>query len=199
MRVEPVTLENIFVRLEPLEERHREPLRAAGEDPELWRFAVINQHGANFDAWMDDRLNATRQGPDLTFAVIDKATSAAVGSSSYLGVVLAHRRLEIGWTWYQRRCWAGAVNPSCKRLLMGHGFEALGLNRIELKLDATNTRSWNAVERLGAKYEGTFRHHMAMPDGRLRDSAYFSVLRSEWPAVKAGLDARLAAFKPSLC
>jgi RimJ/RimL family protein N-acetyltransferase len=198
MRLEPAILENDFVRLETLEERHREPLRAAGDDPDLWRFAVTNQHGSNFDAWMDDRLNATRQGPDLAFAVIDKATGSAIGSSSYLAVELAHKRLEIGWTWYARRCWAGAVNPSCKRLMMGHGFESLGLNRLELKLDATNTRSWNAVERLGAKYEGTFRHHLVMPDGRLRDTAYFSVLREEWLAVKAGLDARLAAFRPSL-
>lgn len=187
-------LENAFVRLEPLEERHREGLRDAGDDPELWRFAAINQHGADFDAWMDDRLAASAAGPDLTFAAFDKETGGCVGSSSYLAVVLAHRRLEIGWTWYPKRFWAGAVNPSAKRLLMGHGFETLGLNRIELKLDATNTRSWKAVDRLGAKHEGIFRHHMVMPDGRRRDTAYFSVLAAEWPAVKAGLDARLAAF-----
>lgn len=82
---------------------------------------------------------------------------------------------------------------------MAHGFETLGLNRIELKLDATNQRSWRAVERLGAKYEGTFRQHMVMPDGRLRDTAYFSVIRPEWPVVKAGLDSRLRAFLPSGC
>lgn len=199
MRVDPVILENNFVRLEPLAERHREPLRAAGDDPDLWRFAVINQHGADFDAWMDDRLEAAARGPDLTFTVIDKGTGAVAGSSSYLAVVLAHKRLEIGWTWYAKRFWAGAVNPSCKRLLMGHGFDSLGLNRLELKLDATNQRSWKAVERLGAKYEGIFRHHLVMPDGRLRDTAYFSVLAAEWPEVKAGLDARLAALKPSGC
>jgi len=94
---------------------------------------------------------------------------------------------------------AGAVNPACKRLLRAHGFETLPLNRIEVKLDATNARSGKAVERLGAKYEGTFRQPMTMPDGRLRDTACFSVIRPEWPTVKAGLDARLAAFGPSLC
>jgi RimJ/RimL family protein N-acetyltransferase len=82
---------------------------------------------------------------------------------------------------------------------MGHGFDALGLNRLELKLDATNQRSWKAVERLGAKYEGIFRHHLVMPDGRLRNTAYFSVLAPEWPAVRDALDARLAAFEPSGC
>lgn len=198
-RLEPVTLENAFVRLEPIEERWREGLRAAGDDPDLWRFASINQHGRNFDAWMNERLEANASGGELAFVVIDKATGAVAGSSSYLAIALAHWRLEIGWTWYAKRFWAGAVNPSAKRLLMEHGFETLGLNRIELKLDATNARSWKAVERLGAKYEGIFRQHMVMPDGRLRDTAYFSVIRPEWHAVKAGLDARLAAFRPSLC
>jgi RimJ/RimL family protein N-acetyltransferase len=198
-RLDPVVLENAFVRLEPLSEGRREGLRAAGDDPDLWRFASINQHGADFDAWMEERLEANRRGAELTFAVIDKASGVAVGSSSFLAIALAHKRLEIGWTWYAKRFWAGAVNPSCKRLLMGHGFETLALNRIELKLDATNQRSWRAVERLGAKYEGTFRQHMTMPDGRLRDTAYFSVIRPEWPAVKAGLDARLRTFEPSGC
>jgi RimJ/RimL family protein N-acetyltransferase len=196
-RIEPVILENDFVRLEPLEERHREPLRMAGDDPLLWRFAVINQHNANFDAWMDDRLAARPVGIDLPFAVYSKSAGAYAGSSSYIAISLRHRRLEIGWTWYARRFWAGAVNPSCKRLLMGHGFDRLGLNRIELKLDATNERSWKAVERLGAKHEGIFRHHLVMPDGRLRDTAWFSVLKAEWPFVRDELDRRIAAFQPS--
>lgn len=197
--IDPVILENDHVRLEPLAERHREGLRVAGADPDLWRFASINQHGVNFDDWMEERLGANERGAELTFTVVEKRSGAVVGSTSYLAIVLAHKRLEIGWTWYAKRCWAGAVNPSCKRLLMGHGFEALGLNRIELKLDATNTRSWRAVERLGAKHEGIFRQHMSMPDGRLRDTAYFSVIWPEWPFVKAGLDARLQAVDHSGC
>jgi RimJ/RimL family protein N-acetyltransferase len=198
-RLAPVTLENVFVRLEPLAERHRDGLRAAGDDPDLWRFASVNQHGRDFDAWMAERLEANERGVEMTFTVFDKASGAVAGSTSYLAIVPAHRRLEIGWTWYPKRFWASAVNPACKRLLMAHGFETLQINRIELKLDATNARSWRAVERLVAKYEGTFRQHMIMPDGRLRDTAYFSVTRPEWPAVKAGLDARLTAFGPSLC
>jgi RimJ/RimL family protein N-acetyltransferase len=197
--IDAVVLENAFVRLEPLIEGHREGLRGAGRDRDLWRFASINQHGADFDAWMDERRAANAGGGELTFTVFDKASGDVAGSTSYLAIVLAHKRLEIGWTWYAKRFWAGAVNPSCKRLLMAHGFETLGLNRIELKLDATNERSWKAVERLGAKYEGIFRQHMTMPDGRLRDTAYFSVIRPEWPSVRSGLDARLSAFQPSLC
>lgn len=182
------------MRLEPIGERHREPLRRAGADPDLWRFASVNQHGADFDAWMDDRLDASAKSADATFAVFDRKTSAYAGSSSYLAVVPEHRRLEIGWTWYAKAFWASALNPACKRLLLTHGFEGLDLNRIELKLDATNERSWKAVERLGAKFEGVHRAHMQMPDGRIRDTAYFSIVRAEWPGVKAGLDRRLAAF-----
>ena len=194
MKLEPVILENAFVRLEPLEERHREPLRTVGNDPELWRFANVNLNNDNFDAWMDHRLTEIASTSDLTWAVFDKRSQSHAGSTSYLAVVLAHKRVEIGWTWYGKAFWAGPVNPSCKRLLFAHGFETLGLNRIELKLDASNTRSFKAIERLGAKFEGVHRSHMVRPDGRLRDTAWFSVIREEWPQVRDGLDARLATF-----
>ncbi len=193
MTVSPV-LENAFVRLEPLEERHREALRAAGDDPDLWRFASVNLDNSNFDAWMANRFSGVAKDGDVCWAVFDKASAGYVGSTSYLAMVPAHKRLEIGWTWYAKRVWAGPVNPSCKRLLFAHGFEAMDLNRMELKLDARNERSFRAIERLGAKFEGVHRSHMVRPDGRLRDTAWFSVIREEWPAVRDGLDARLAAF-----
>lgn len=194
MTLSPVTLENAFVRLDPLEERHREPLREAGNDPDLWRFANVNLDNTNFDAWIDHRLTETVKSGDLTWAVFDKASNSYAGSTSYLAVVLAHKRLEIGWTWYAKRVWAGPVNPSCKRLLLAHGFDTLGMNRMELKADARNQRSCKAMERFGAKFEGIHRSHMVRPDGRLRDTAWFSVIAEEWPGVRDGLDARLAAF-----
>jgi N-acetyltransferase len=194
MTLSPVTLENAFVRLDPLEEHHREPLREAGADPDLWRFANVNLDNTDFDAWMDYRLAEVPKAGELTWAVFDKTSESYCGSTSYLAVVLAHKRLEIGWTWYAKRVWAGAVNPSCKRMLFAYGFETLGLNRIELKADARNQRSCKAMERFGAKPEGIHRSHMVRPDGRLRDTAWFSVLREEWPAVRDGLDARLAAL-----
>ena len=194
MTLSPVPLENAFVRLDPLEERHREPLREAGNDPDLWRFANVNLDNTNFDAWIDHRLTETVKSGDLTWAVFDKASNSYAGSTSYLAVVLAHKRLEIGWTWYAKRVWAGPVNPSCKRLLLAHGFDTLGMNRMELKADARNQRSCKAMERFGAKFEGIHRSHMVRPDGRLRDTAWFSVIAEEWPGVRDGLDARLAAF-----
>lgn len=193
MKLQPVTLENAFVRLDPLEERHREPLREAGNDPDLWRFANVNLDNTNFDSWIDHRLAEIEKG-DLTWAVFDKASKTHAGSTSYLAHVAIHKRVEIGWTWYAKRAWAGAVNPSCKRMLLAHGFDTLGLNRIELKADARNQRSCKAMERFGARFEGIHRAHMVRPDGRLRDTAWFSVIREEWPAVRDGLDARLAVF-----
>lgn len=194
MTLTPVALENEFVRLEPLEERHREPLRSAGDDPDLWRFAFINLNGSDFDAWMTYRLREIKRTGDVTYAVFDKAARGYAGSSSFLCYVPWFKRVEIGWTWYAKSVWASAVNPSCKILMMGHCFETLGLNRVELKLDATNERSWRAVERLGAKHEGIHRAHMVMPDGRIRNTAWFSVIREEWPSVRSGLETRLAAF-----
>ncbi len=196
MRIEAIVLENAFVRLEPLEERHREPLRAAGNDPELWRFANVNLDNADFDAWMEHRFAEMARAGEMTYAVYDKASDSHVGSTSFLAYVPVHRRVEIGWTWYAKRVWAGAVNPSCKRLLLAHGFETLGLNRVELKADARNERSCKAMARFGATFEGVHRSHMVRPDGRLRDTAWFSVIREEWPAVRDGLDARLATFNP---
>ena len=188
------TLENEFVRLEPLNDSHRAPLREAGDDPDLWRFALLNQYGSDFDAWMTYRLSEMERTEEITFAVFDKRAQKLVGSSSFLSVVPWFKRVEIGWTWYSKPAWGGPVNPSCKRLMLGHCFDALGLIRVEFKLDATNERSWRAVERLGAKHEGVHRAHMIMPDGRFRDSAWFSILKNEWPAVRDKLDERLAAF-----
>src|SRR4051812_43258907 len=124
MTLTPPTLSNQHVRLEPLAEHHREPLREAGSDPDLWRFANVNLDNTDFDAWMDNRFAEIAKGADLTWAIFDKASGTFCGSTSYLAYVPAHKRVEIGWTWYAKRVWAGAVNPSCKRLLLAHGFDA---------------------------------------------------------------------------
>jgi len=196
--VEPQTLENAYVRLEPIKERHREPLRIAGSDPDLWRFHTLNHNGGRFDHWFDSYLEGTHaKGTEVCWVVFDKASGPCAGSTSYLvagNIPLPFRKVEIGSTWYAKPFWAGAVNPSCKRLLFAYGFEQLGLNRIELKLDATNIRSFRAIARLGARFEGIHRAHMVMPDGRIRDTAWFSVLKEEWPTVRDGLDARLTKF-----
>jgi RimJ/RimL family protein N-acetyltransferase len=192
MQPEAITLENTHVVLEPLNERHRAPLRDAGADPALWRYATRNQHNADFDDWFDSRL-AAASGDDATFAIFEKAAGAYCGSSSFIDHDKRHRRIEIGWTWYRRASWSGAVNPAAKHALLSDAFGRLALNRVQLKVDALNERSQGAVLRLGATREGVLRQHMVMPDGRLRDSVIFSVVREEWPQIKARLEERLSA------
>lgn len=194
MTFEPPVLENDFVRLEPLAPEHREPLRAAAADPELWRFHPLNHMGRNFEGWFDWYVGRAAEGQEFTWAVRDKASGEVAGTTSYLAPSWPNKKVEIGNTWYAKRFWAGAINPSCKRMLFSLGFDQLDLNRVELKLDATNIRSFRAISRLGARFEGIHRAHTVMPDGRLRDTAWFSVLKHEWPEVRAGLDARLEAF-----
>ena len=192
--IQAPTLENRFVRLEPFTEAHRQGLQAVAEDKELWRYAPINQWNADFNNWFDTARGAMAKGEWIPFAVRGLESDKIAGSSSYLNIVPAHKRIEIGWTWYAKPFWAGAVNPSCKLLLMGHAFDTLKWNRVELKCDARNARSRAAIAKLGAKEEGTLRKLTLMPDGHWRDTVYFSVLAEEWPGVKAGLEARLSSF-----
>ena len=183
-----VVLEGHGVRLEPLSPAHVADLLPVAQDPEVWRYLSLP---APRDAGeMSAIVEAAAADPDRTaWAVV--VDGRAVGSTSYLDVDLAVGGLEVGWTFYARSVWATHVNPACKLLLLGHAFDDLGAGRVTLKLDARNTRSFRAVERLGARYDGTLRHHRLRPDGSVRDSAYFSILAQEWPDVRDGLLARL--------
>jgi len=187
-----VTLDGRFVRLEPLEERHRELVRPAAQHPEIFT-VTTSALGPLFDPYIDNALKRSASGPELAFVVWHKAMDRPVGMTRYLNIEEPHRKLEIGSTWYEPSVWAGAVNPECKLLLMRHAFEALGFNRVEYKTDLRNARSRAAILKLGAKQEGILRKHMIMADGHVRDSVYFSVIDEEWPGVKAGLEKRLAA------
>jgi RimJ/RimL family protein N-acetyltransferase len=184
-------LEDDILRLEPFTPSHREPLRQAAADPDLWRFHVLNLHGATFDRHFDHYLGETAAGRECAYVIFDKATGQIAGSSAYLAIVPAHRRLEIGSTWYAKPFQGGRTNPAAKRLLIGHVLDTLKWNRVEFKLDARNARSWAAMKKLGAVEEGIHRAHMVLPDGHIRDSVWFSVTQADWPRVKAALDARL--------
>lgn len=179
-----------FVQLEPLAEAHREGLRAAAGEPALWSFMPMDGGGPGFDAWFDAAKKMHQLGAHMAFAVRRRTDNMLVGSTRFLEIVPEHKRAEIGWTWYATAAHAGPVNPECKLLLLGHAFDA-GANRVELKTDARNARSRAAIAKLGAKEEGIFRSHMVVRDGHIRDTVYFSVIRSEWPGVRAGLEARL--------
>ena len=186
---EPVSLAQGRIRLEPLNLAHAPALALAGADPVVWRWLAVLPPSSvqEMRAVVTDVLaDRSRQA----WAVLLDGT--AVGSSSYLDVDTAVGGLEIGWTWYARAVWATVVNPTCKLLLLGHAFDVLGASRVTLKTDALNTRSRGAILRLGATYDGTLRHHRLRADGSVRDTAYFSVLAAEWPAVRDGLLARVA-------
>lgn len=190
--IESKTLQNAFVRLEPHAEAHRAGLReAARGDTDLFAYMPADISGTAFDRWFDWTTSVSDGRKELAFTVRRLSDDAIVGSTRYLNIELAHKRVEIGHTWYRRDAWGGAVNPSCKFLLFAFGFGDLGLNRVELKCDARNARSRAAILKLGATEEGTLRQHMVMSDGYVRDTVYFSVLKDEWPTVRSGLERRL--------
>ena len=188
MELSPAVLENNDVRLEPLEERHRAPLRAVAAEPRIWTYILS---AGPFDAFFDAQLAADAKGARISHAVWDKGAGRMVGSTAFFMIDAPNATVEIGGTWYAPEVWGGRVNPACKRLLLERAF-ASGVRRIELKTDARNARSRAAIEKLGAQLDGVHRKRHVMPDGFVRDTAYYSILVEEWPAVRATLDARLA-------
>jgi RimJ/RimL family protein N-acetyltransferase len=188
------TLVGRIVRLEPLTEAHREALRPVAQDERIWTTSLTHALGPSFDTWFDDALAERASGRRLPFAV-RLAEGRLVGSSSFLDVTPAHRRVEIGATWYHPDVWGTAVNPECKLLLLGHAFDVMQVNRVALVTDALNLRSQAAIAKLGAMRDGVLRSDRITQGGRVRDSVVFSILAPEWPSVKARLEQRLIAFE----
>jgi RimJ/RimL family protein N-acetyltransferase len=187
------TLTGRFIALEPLAEHHRAGLLKAAEDPAIFAYMPFETSGHGFGPNFDVLLAENAAGRFVSYAVRRLADDRIVGSTSYLSIAPEHARVEIGSTWYEPAAQATAINPEAKYLLLGNAFAA-HYNRVELKTDAKNARSRAAMTKMGATEDGTLRGHMWMPQGYFRDSVFFSVLASEWPDVKAGLERRLAAF-----
>ncbi len=188
-----IPLEGKLVALEPLEPAHADDLWAAAQAPEIWRWlAHIGDGREYFDRWLELALGAQREGREGVFATRDRRSGELVGSTRYLAVRPADRVVEIGWTWLNPVAWRSGVNVEQKLLLLEHAFEDLGCVRVELKTDARNERSRAAMTAIPAQFEGILRNHMIVPDVGQRDSAYFSVIDAEWPAVRANLERRLA-------
>jgi N-acetyltransferase len=191
--LEPVTLSGARVRLEPLAAGHIDALADVGLDPAIWTWGIAPVSSrADMRDYVETALSWQRQGTALPFAMVDAATGRAIGSTRFAAADAANRRLEIGWTWITPAFQRTPVNTEAKYLMLRHAFEALGCNRVELKTDALNEASRRAMLRIGAREEGTLRRHMVVAGGRLRDTVYFSVIRDEWPEVKARLEERLA-------
>ena len=192
--VEPVTLEGRLVRLEPLAREHLDGLAEVAFDPSLWRWTLARPTDrAGLEAWLEAALASRASGSEMPFATVDQATGRPIGSTRFMSIVAEHRRLEIGWTWLGLAFHRTGANREAKYLQLRHAFETLGANRVEFKTDARNERANPALLGIGATFEGTFRDHMVMPEGHLRSSNYYSVIRPEWPEVKARLEAALEA------
>jgi RimJ/RimL family protein N-acetyltransferase len=186
----PVVLELNGVRLEPLAPHHAEGLRAAAEDGRLWRLRVTSvpePHEVDAYIFKAIEMRPTR----LAFAVIDVASGALMGTSSYHDIVPSIARLEIGYTWYAKSRQRSHVNTTCKLLLMTHAFETLGAALVGLRTDNYNHASQAAIERLGAKKDGVLRHHALRRDGTVRDTVMYSMTAGEWPEIKAHLRYKL--------
>jgi len=194
LEVEPVILQGKHVRLEPLTEDHIPWLTEIGAGQTFWDFMLYGNINTEDDmrGWVRDIIARGEKGTDLPFVVIHLASGRVAGATRYLNIMPKDRGLEIGGTWYGTEFQRSAVNTECKYSLLTHAFETLGCIRVQLKTDLRNERSQKAIERIGAKKEGILRNHMILPDGRYRDSVFFSILDTEWHDVKKRLEEMMA-------
>jgi RimJ/RimL family protein N-acetyltransferase len=189
MVITPVVLEGRHLRLEPLTPAHHADLCEVGLDPDLWRWIPIPvRTPEDMSIYIETALAEQASGRSLPFAQIEQATGKAIGSTRYMNIETAHRRVEIGSTWIAPAWQRTAINSESKYLLLKHAFEVLGCMRVELKTDSLNERSRAAIRRIGAIEEGIFRNHMIVHTGRIRHTVYYSIVDSEWPGVKAQLE-----------
>jgi len=187
-----VELAGRHARLTPLRADHETALAEAVKDGALWNLWFTHIAAPeDMAADIQRRLALRAAGSSLPFAVIDQASGEPVGMTAYLNVDPVNLRLEIGSTWYRRAAQRTAINSECKRMLLAHAFESLNCVAVEFRTHYFNRESRRAIGRLGAKFDGVLRSHMKMRDGSLRDTCVYSITAAEWPAARAGLDARL--------
>jgi N-acetyltransferase len=192
MTIEPITLTGTHVRLESLSLDHHAALCEVGLDPELWRWIpcqVLTPE--DMRVFVQTALQWQWDGTALPFATVEQASDRVIGSTRFMNIDQPNRHVEIGATWISKPWQRTAVNTEAKYLMLRHAFETLGCIRVELKTDSLNEKSRNAILRIGAKEEGIFRNHMLCHGGRIRHSAWYSIIDSEWPEVKARLEAKL--------
>ena len=196
MNLEPVTLQGQHARLEPLRLDHANALSEAVQDGELWRlwYTAIPTPAA-MASEVQRRLDLQASGSMLPFAVIHLPDERMAGMTTYMHIDSANRRLEIGSTWHRKSLQRTALNTECKRMLLGHAFEQLDCIAVEFRTHWHNTASRRAIERQGAKLDGVLRSHQIAANGSLRDTCVYSIVASEWPAVRAHLDHALSAHR----
>ena len=193
MNLEPVTLQGQHARLEPLRLDHANALSEAVQDGELWKlwYTAIPTPAAMLGE-VQRRLDLQASGSMLPFAVIHLPDERMAGMTTYMHIDSTNRRLEIGSTWYRQSLQRTALNTECKRMLLGYAFEQLDCIAVEFRTHWHNSASRRGIERLGAKLDGVLRSHQIAANGSLRDTCVYSILASEWPAVRANLDHALS-------
>ncbi len=186
--VDALTLEDRGVRLVPLALNHEAGLASAAADGELWNLRITSVPApGETRTYIETALSMREAGHRFAFAVLDAASGTVLGSSSYHDIVPAVKRVEIGYTWYAKRCQRTHVNTTAKLLLMGHAFETLGCHVVGWRTDNFNFASQQAIERLGARKDGVIRGHALRRDGTIRDTVMYSMRSGEWPEAKAQL------------
>lgn len=189
----PVSLQDDHVLLEPLGLHHAPDLEAAAADGELWKLWFTSAPApGQTKAYIEKALDGLAANAMLPFAVREKTSGDIVGTTRLYEFKPELPRVAIGYTWYARRWQKSHLNTACKRLLLGHAFEALNCVAVEFHTDRRNLDSQRAIERLGAQRDGVLRNHMRRPDGTLRDTVFYSIIASEWPDVQRWLNLRLA-------
>ncbi len=192
MKVEPVVLEGKHLRLVPMGIEYLDALWEAGLDETLWRLIPTNVASRDdMRKYIEIALADRDRGTALPFVTIERASDKVIGSTRFGNIDIAHRRAEIGWTWINPAWQRTAINSEAKLLMLTHAFEVWKCIRVELKTDALNNQSRNAILRIGAKQEGIFRNHMITETGRYRDSVFFSIIESEWESAKGILASKI--------
>jgi RimJ/RimL family protein N-acetyltransferase len=191
----PLTLEGTVVRLEPVRHEHAELFwevaKADLEDIFRW-IPYSMKTPEDFQRLIDKAMDEQERGESVVFATVERSSGRVIGSTRFMNIDRINRRVEIGSTWIAPAWQRTAVNTEAKYLMLRHAFEVWKCMRVELKTDALNQKSRNAILRIGAKEEGTLRRHLVTWSGRVRDTVYFSILDDEWPEVKTRLEAMSA-------
>lgn len=196
MQIKPVTLEGKFVRLAPLKLSHLPELFEAANDESLWLWtANVIKTREDMLRYVETALGEFERKQSLPFVTIEKSSNRIVGATRFGNIVPEHRKAEIGWTWINPQWQRTKINTEAKLLMLTHAFETWHFLRVELKTDVLNEKSRRAILRLGAKEEGILRRHLITDTGRFRDTVYFSIIDSEWQAVKSALQEKLRSFE----
>jgi RimJ/RimL family protein N-acetyltransferase len=197
--VTPITLEGSVVRLEPIAREHAEAFWNAAKDTldDIFQWIPYRMKTReDFERLVQKAFEEQERGESVVFATVERSSGRVIGSTRFMNIDRVNRRVEIGSTWIAPAWQRTSVNTEAKYLMLRHAFEVWNCIRVELKTDALNLKSRNAILRIGAKEEGTLRRHVIIWTGRVRDSVYFSILDEEWPGAKARLEAILARRGP---